>query len=482
MMNKPLVIYHDNCADGFGAAFAAWLKLGDDAEYLPVRYGDVNCVADFPRAGQGLGDRPSYDYRDVYILDFSFPRDVMDHIFANAKRVVWLDHHASVFKDWAEGEFPAGAEIKLSNGDIAWVDPDDYERVSAFSWSKQAKGGAVAYTGGGRAAPKNEYMHHLILPQRDGVIVDHNNRNTLDNRRCNLRYASRSENGANMDRGSEFKGVTPHGSGFKAQITVNYGNSVIGTFPTAEEAARAYDAAARQQWGPFARTNFDQREPFPPTVHAVLDNNRSGAMLAWEYFHPDTEVPMLIRHIDDYDRWQFRLDGTKEFNKALWSYAPWSFEQWRDWVFQLDHNRDGPYLSDHITAPFIKEGAAILRAHDQNVQTVVKGAARDCRIELPMPNGGWRAGDTCFAIGLAANCPPHLTSDVGHELAVQSGTFGLCWQLAKEDKDGVQIANCSLRSNGDYDVSAIAKAFGGGGHKNAAGFEVPITTLLGWLG
>jgi nanoRNase/pAp phosphatase (c-di-AMP/oligoRNAs hydrolase) len=42
-------------------------------------------------------------------------------------------------------------------------------------------------------------------------------------------------------------------------------------------------------------------------------------------------------------------------------------------------------------------------------------------------------------------------------------------------------ANCSLRSNGGYDVSVIAKAFGGGGHKNAAGFEVPVTTLLGWL-
>jgi nanoRNase/pAp phosphatase (c-di-AMP/oligoRNAs hydrolase) len=79
--------------------------------------------------------------------------------------------------------------------------------------------------------------------------------------------------------------------------------------------------------------------------------------------------------------------------------------------------------------------------------------------------------------GLAANCPPHLTSDVGHELANQSGTFGLCWTLSKEGL----TAQCSLRSNGDYDVSAIAKAFGGGGHKNAAGFEVPLETLVGWL-
>ena len=78
--------------------------------------------------------------------------------------------------------------------------------------------------------------------------------------------------------------------------------------------------------------------------------------------------------------------------------------------------------------------------------------------------------------GLAANCPPHLVSDVGHELANRSGTFGLLWSL---DKDG--RCNCSLRSNGNYDVSAIAKAFGGGGHKNAAGFEVPLSQLLTWL-
>ena len=81
---RPLVIYHANCADGFAAAFAAWLKLGDDAEYVPMQYGkdDVFKI-------------PPWTARDVYILDFSLPRDYMDKIFSEAKRVVWLDHHAS---------------------------------------------------------------------------------------------------------------------------------------------------------------------------------------------------------------------------------------------------------------------------------------------------------------------------------------------------------------------------------------------------
>ena len=206
--------------------------------------------------------------------------------------------------------------------------------------------------------------------------------------------------------------------------------------------------------------------------YIVLDDCKSGAVLAWKYFHPGTEVPMLIKHIDDYDRWQFKLNGTKEINKALWSFAPWSFSQWQEII---DDDNYGSMWS---------QGSAILRAHEQNVQSVVKNATRKC--EIPFDEEGaldcveprleWNNGGYWMVHGLAANCPPHLTSDVGHELANESGTFGLCWTL---DKDNV--CKCSLRSNGDYDVSAIAKAFGGGGHRNAAGFTIDIQTLLTWI-
>lgn len=302
---KPLVIYHANCADGFGAAFAAWLKLGDEAEYVAMQYGPL------------AADCPQVEDRDVYILDFSFPRPDMEHIFRHAARVVWLDHHKTAFEMWG----------------LATNVP-----------------GCPAYT-------------------------------------------------------------------------------------------------EHEQWG---------------GRHTVrLDNNKSGAYLAWEHFHPGTKVPMLIRHIDDYDRWQFTLDGTKAFNKALWSYAPWSFEQWERFMRLSD--------APDWRVPFIREGDAILRAHDQNVQSVVKAAARRYVIDTRPING-------LLWPGLAANCPPHLTSDVGHELAVQSGTFGLCWS---QDKNG--IIQCGLRSIGDYDVSEIAKCFGGGGHRNAAGFRTDMETLQSWI-
>ena len=146
----------------------------------------------------------------------------------------------------------------------------------------------------------------------------------------------------------------------------------------------------------------------------------------------------------------------------------WKFEQWKQLL-------DG---GDETLQRMYREGQAILRAHDQNVQSVVKGAARNCCIVPAVidSNDSYKApwvwwhdeehGDTCGANGLAANCPPHLQSDVGHELANQSGTFGLLWFIDKDNN-----CRCSLRSNGDYDVSAIAKAYGGGGHRNAAGFK-----------
>jgi len=131
-----------------------------------------------------------------------------------------------------------------------------------------------------------------------------------------------------------------------------------------------------------------------------------------------------------------------------------------------------------------REGAAILLAHQQDVKTIVDVGIRDTRIEIVVPNNGPEPSQLPSAAdgykrwfdGKSANCPPHFASDVGHELANFSGTYGLCWYVGRDGK-----VKCSLRSNGGYDVSAIAKSFGGGGHRNASGMEVTIETLLSWL-
>lgn len=79
-MARPLVIFHKNCpsGDGFGAAFAAWLKFGDAAEYLPADYGNP---------------LPEVASRDVYILDLSFPQEVLEAVGRRAASLTLLDHH-----------------------------------------------------------------------------------------------------------------------------------------------------------------------------------------------------------------------------------------------------------------------------------------------------------------------------------------------------------------------------------------------------
>lgn len=310
----PLVIYHNNCTDGFAAAFAVWTALGNDADYLPMDYLKDTDGVDVFRKRTGNVEIAG---REIFILDISFPKPVMDWLFGVADSVVWLDHHKTAFEIW-RGTYERGMIHK-------------------------------------------EYMA---------------------------------------------------------------GGSEI-----------------------------------------VLDDNRSGAMITWDYFHGDDHRPMLIHHIDDRDRWQFKMIGTKEFHAALRSYEPWSFEQWEE-LFE-----DESHYGNMIT-----EGYAILRAHEQHVTSIIRNATlcgvtvKTCFHEDELPGLDVHAG-------LAANCSVMFSSDVGHELANRSGTFGLCWSL---NKDGV-TANCSLRSTGDYDVSAIAKKFGGGGHMNSAGFSVPVKELLTWI-
>jgi oligoribonuclease NrnB/cAMP/cGMP phosphodiesterase (DHH superfamily) len=82
---RPLVIYHARCADGFGAALAAWLFYEGQAEFLPCDHGDMKTPADIP----------DVDGRAVYILDFSFAAEILREVEQRAAKLVMLDHHKS---------------------------------------------------------------------------------------------------------------------------------------------------------------------------------------------------------------------------------------------------------------------------------------------------------------------------------------------------------------------------------------------------
>ncbi|WP_153147991.1 DHHA1 domain-containing protein [Dechloromonas sp. H13] len=93
------VLYHADCPDGFGAAYAAWRRFGDGAAYRPLHHGQPWEMAEI--AGHA-----------VYILDFSFPPDVLEAMAGLASSVVQIDHHASARQPWADrlSKAPDGSE------------------------------------------------------------------------------------------------------------------------------------------------------------------------------------------------------------------------------------------------------------------------------------------------------------------------------------------------------------------------------------
>ena len=158
-------------------------------------------------------------------------------------------------------------EIPLLNGDIALVSAEDYDRVmGAGNWSvystRHTKYAIRSFNYGpeGSRRQKSLSMHRFIT---GWFGVDHANRNGLDNRRENLRKADRSHNMRNRPGWSRYgyKGVAPSGkTTWAARIKLPSGLKHLGTFPSIEDAARAYDDAAREMFGEFAHLNFPKTD------------------------------------------------------------------------------------------------------------------------------------------------------------------------------------------------------------------------------
>lgn len=263
-MSRSLVIYHRNCYDGFGAAYAAWLALGDDADYLPMYHDE---------------QPPLVIGREVYVLDFSFKRPVLEALKAGAKKFVVIDHH------------------KTAQEDLAGV-PD-----------------------------------------------------------------------------------------------------------------------------------------------CIFDMNRSGAALAWEYFHPGTKVPEMIAYIEDSDLWRFALPESREVRAAMKTF-PFDFSAW---------------MSIHLGGmePLKLKGRALVEYNARQVSSMTK----DARLVRVVED---------YVIPVANATVSY--SEVGEALckAYPAAPFSLYWFQRSDGK-----YQYGLRSQNGFDTSAIAKRFGGGGHAAASGFQLP---------
>lgn len=157
--------------------------------------------------------------------------------------------------------------VQLTRGMNSLVDETDFWCVCASRWRAAVRDSTV-YAARNLPRPQKQrsaqptLLHRLLLDAPKGLEVDHINGDGLDNRRCNLRIATKTQNRQNihMGRGAcRFKGVQPttQSKRWMARIQVNGKSVYLGCFRTQEDAARAYDRAARCHHGEFARTNAD---------------------------------------------------------------------------------------------------------------------------------------------------------------------------------------------------------------------------------
>lgn len=195
-------------------------------------------------------------------------------------------------------------------------------------------------------------------------------------------------------------------------------------------------------YNPNAMLHWQRQCNAPCSLHALFDMERSGAGIAWDYFHQGKPRPLLIDHIEDRDLWRFALPMTREIQAAVFSY-PYDFKRWDDLIRQAEGN-GGAFLA--------AEGRAIERKHHKDIAELVSVTKRRMVI-----------GGVSVPV---ANLPYTLTSDAGNLMA-EGEPFAACFWLTPEG------AVFSLRSREDgADVSEIAKSYGGGGHKHASGFLV----------
>ena len=266
-----VVIYHADCRDGFGAAYAVWKKFGEDASYVPLK-AHVNTPP------EGLANK------EFYIVDFSFTKDVLQTLVDTNKSVLVIDHHVSTEDD-----------------------------VLAFE-----------------------------------------------------------------------------------------GN--------------------------------------------IFDNDHSGAVLTWQHFHPDTDVPELLKYVEDTDLWRFALPESREFSTALGQYDM-DFQVWDELIDELQN-------TDKLIN-FIAKGALLAKFEDKLVAHMMKRKER----VLFEGHEVWALNTSEYGSILGNNLAEL-------NLAEEQEPIGIVYYHTDN------MVKISLRSIGETDVAAIAKKYGGGGHKNAAGIGV----------
>jgi len=183
----------------------------------------------------------------------------------------------------------------------------------------------------------------------------------------------------------------------------------------------------------------------------ILNHGECGAMMAHTHLF-GSKPPEVLKFIDAYDRGgtfhKWAPEGTDEVVKALWSHTPWTF----------------PAFAEMLKRPvieYLRDGAAISRYHEGLVLKAIDRSVGMMLLGLVIPS---------------VNCEPALHSAVGHALAKSPNNptgVAICWYIAETGKVYCGVRSCDGRS-----ALLLATEMGGGGHGDAAGFEISLPELV----
>lgn len=206
--------------------------------------------------------------------------------------------------------------------------------------------------------------------------------------------------------------------------------------------------AAEVVWIDHHKTAIDAMAGRNWSGHAILDKSRSGAVLTWSYFHPGEDPPWPVRYIEDRDLWRKALPDHDAVTFWLRG-QPMTLESWDS------------ILSTRIRTA-VMDGKVMARFHAQMVENLCDRAFFADLVDNSKDDAGQVAAERVPMV----TCSYDFGTDAADRLIRRHGV----------DMAGYVLLNANghyqygLRSRGEFDCSAVAQRFGGGGHRNAAGF------------
>lgn len=232
-------------------------------------------------------------------------------------------------------------------------------------------------------------------------------------------------------------------------VTAQYGDEppdILGRDVVIVDFSYDRETLERMEWAATSIVVIDHHESAEANLigleYCTFDMSKSGAVLAWEYFHPDKALPKLFEYVQDRDLWRWELPFSREVSAALASYPPFLDQMAR-------------FLDDTQLAGLIAEGAAIRRAQQQYIDRLL-----------------WKDPEVMSIGGHLVPCvnSTYLISEIGEALLAKYPDAPFV-AIYFETNDGKRIF--SLRSTDNRaNVADIATQYGGGGHAPAAGFSI----------